>query len=310
MVAICSYQYYCIRSLLSTFYCFFIFLLAGNPAIAQEPNSHGVTASDLQEKISIDNRVYKGTSLWGYINGGADVYLEYGFLKVLVQDINRDEENYKIDIYFMEDSAAAFGIFSVSRFNCENDNPLCRHYCITPYHIQMACGNKYISIINEKGNKESIQFSKKLAEILVDKYNTGNYFLPGLFNHDELKKHQNRVKLIKGPLGLQNGFPEWSDKLENIEKKRLWIMPVKTEEGYLNLALIEFPDRQALHRFYDHNSVRSNNSGFIHIVQNNSNQIFIWELPPGKIVYLESDLSKEETEFYVNLVERFIEKDR
>ncbi len=292
-------------------YLFFVIVwIVWNPAIAQESKSDGVTASDLQEKISIDNRVYKGSSLWGYINGGADVYLEYGFIKVLVQDINKDEENYKIDIYFMEDSAAAFGIFSVSRFFCENDNPLCRHYCITPYHIQMAYGNKYISIINEKGNKESIQFSKKLAEILIDKYNTGNYFLPPLFNHDELKKHQNRVKLIKGPLGLQNGFPEWSDKLENIEKKRLWIMPVKTEEGYLNLALVEFPDRQALHRFYDHNSVRSNNSGFIHIVQNNSNQIFIWELSPGKIIYLESDLTKKETQYYVNLVEQFIEKDR
>ncbi|MCK4464178.1 MAG: hypothetical protein KAU83_00580 [Bacteroidales bacterium] len=310
MLAICSYQYYCIRSLLSTFYCFFIFLLTGNLAIAQESNSDGVTASDLQEKISINNRIYEGSSLWGYINGGADIYLEYGFDKVLVQDINRNEKNYKIDIYFMEDSTAAFGIFSVSQFLCKNDNSLCQWYCSTPYHIQMACGNKYISIINEKGSKESYQFSKKLADILIDKYNTGNYFLPGLFNHDELKKHQNQVKLIKGPLGLQNGFPEWSDKFENIEKKKLWIMPVKTEGGDLNLALVEFPDRQVLHRFYDHNNIRSNNSGFIHIVQNNSNQIFIWELPPGKIVYLESDLSKEETEYYVNLVERFTERDR
>jgi len=46
--------------------------------------------------------------------------------------------------------------------------------------------------------------------------------------------------------------------------------------------------------------------GFIPIVQNNSNQIFIWELPPGKIIYLESDLTKKETEYYVNLVENFI----
>ncbi|GAH48413.1 unnamed protein product, partial [marine sediment metagenome] len=60
------------------------------------------------------------------------------------------------------------------------------------------------------------------------------------------------------------------------------------------------------HRFYDHNNIRSNNSGFIHIVQNNSNQIFIWELPPGKIIYLESDLTKKETEKYINLVEKFI----
>jgi len=289
---------------------FYIVWIVCNSAIAQESNSDGVTASDQQEKISIDNRIYEGSSLWGYINGGADIYLEYGFDKVLVQDINRNEKNYKIDIYFMEDSAAAFGIFSVSRFLCKNDNPLCQWYCSTPYHIQMACGNKYISIINEKGSKESIQFSEKLADILIDKYNTGNYFLPGLFNHDELKKHQNQIKFTKGPLGLQNEFPEWSDKFENIEKKRLWIMPVKTEGGDLNLALVEFQNRQALHQFYDHNSVRSNNSGFIHIVQNNSNQIFIWELPPGKIIYLESDLTKKETEKYVNLVEHFIEKDR
>ncbi|RPI04869.1 MAG: hypothetical protein EHM64_08550, partial [Ignavibacteriae bacterium] len=57
--------------------------------------------------------IYSGTDLFKLIDGGADIFLEYGFKKVVVQRYSdRNENSIDIEIYEMEDSSSAYGIFS------------------------------------------------------------------------------------------------------------------------------------------------------------------------------------------------------
>ena len=59
--------------------------------------------------------VYAGESLFGFMNGGAELYLEYGFDSLAVQKITVGASEYQSIVYKMSDSAAAYGIHSVTR---------------------------------------------------------------------------------------------------------------------------------------------------------------------------------------------------
>jgi hypothetical protein len=70
----------------------------------------------LDWKSSGKDMVYDRTTLFDYLDGGAEVYLAFGYKEVLVRkfaDATRNEIN--LDIYDMGTSAEAFGLFSCDR---------------------------------------------------------------------------------------------------------------------------------------------------------------------------------------------------
>lgn len=58
---------------------------------------------------------YRADNLYNLINGGAEVYLEYGFVQVISQEYVQGEDSLILTIYEMKDPQAAFGVFSYSR---------------------------------------------------------------------------------------------------------------------------------------------------------------------------------------------------
>ena len=141
----------------------------------------GISLTDLPG-IKIENsRTFPGDALWGYIDGGADIFLEYGFDKLKTQKINFSGETFTLDIYRMKDPEAAFGIFSVSHA------PRCKsmdgypYSCIAPYQVQVVKGRYYISVINETNSEEDQNFSVKLAKILAEKCSGSDFEIPSIF---------------------------------------------------------------------------------------------------------------------------------
>jgi hypothetical protein len=57
--------------------------------------------------------VYAGDDLFIYINGGAEIYHEYGFVEVAVQRYRRGDDTIAVEIYTMKGNA--FGIYSFAR---------------------------------------------------------------------------------------------------------------------------------------------------------------------------------------------------
>jgi hypothetical protein len=63
-----------------------------------------------------DPQEFVGEDLYTYINGGAEIYQEYGFRRVVVQDYeNAAGKSVSLEIFEMETPAAAFGIFTFKR---------------------------------------------------------------------------------------------------------------------------------------------------------------------------------------------------
>ncbi|MBI3584523.1 MAG: hypothetical protein HY096_11345 [Nitrospinae bacterium] len=72
-------------------------------------------AKETQWKTEGEVRCYKGEELFNYMDGGAELYHAYGFKRACVQDYKKGENLYTMEIYEMENSLKAFGIYSLDR---------------------------------------------------------------------------------------------------------------------------------------------------------------------------------------------------
>ncbi len=58
---------------------------------------------------------YDAETLFNFIDGGAEVYLEYGFVEVISQEYARGEDSVITTVYEMKEPVGAFGVFSYNR---------------------------------------------------------------------------------------------------------------------------------------------------------------------------------------------------
>jgi len=70
---------------------------------------------EINMKRSSEIRTFENKSLWEYINGGAEIYLAYNFVKVVTADYKKGELEIVADIYQFKSRADAFGLYSVFR---------------------------------------------------------------------------------------------------------------------------------------------------------------------------------------------------
>ncbi len=210
-----------------------------------------IVAEDLPGCLITREQTFDGESLWGYIDGGADLYLEYGFTSLLVQELDYGQIHFTINIYRMKDSASAFGIYSISRFKCDKVDSISLFNCISNFQFQVAKGKYYIQIINNKGNKEAQDKSKNIAAVLLAKTNEKDIALPEIFSNELLAKEIDELKYFTGILGIQNGYPDWIDRFSDDARFSLYLLPLETEGNSLIISLIKFSDDNQAKDFFN-----------------------------------------------------------
>jgi len=63
-------------------------------------------------------RFFEGPGLFGFMNGGAELFLEYGFLQLLEQRLTYQGIPFIAEYYLMNSPQNAYGIYSVHAFKC------------------------------------------------------------------------------------------------------------------------------------------------------------------------------------------------
>ncbi|MFC2129977.1 DUF6599 family protein [Bacteroidota bacterium] len=238
-------------------FCFTIFFVFINNLFTFGKDIPVLDSSDLPG-YDIETKYYDGNSLWGYINGGADVYLEYGFEKLTLQLIYFNDQPIKVEIYRMTDDKAAFGIFSISYFKCNEISLPTKYYCINDYHIQIAKGQDYISIINETGNKETLDFCITLANKLIEKSKERDFDIPSILLNDTTKDFLSNMKYCRGPLGLQNGFSDFKEALPVNIQFNLFYLLFKCNGIDFSVVYLEFQNDNDFQKFIDTNNISFN----------------------------------------------------
>lgn len=227
-----------------------VFLLTGYSFFAQEDNNFpSLTTKDIPDGKITRTGSFRGDALWGLINGGADIYLEYGFDKLLLQEIDWRGLKFRIELYRMNNAKSAFGIFSVSRYKCNLNNTITKYICITPYQVQAAIGKFYVSISNDAGNGESQNLTTDLFKKVLTRIKEVGFDLPKTFHEGIFDSHKDRIKYLKGRLGLQNGFPAWSEMFDSYSNYEIYLMPIELEKGYFYISQIKFGSEKEKQKF-------------------------------------------------------------
>jgi hypothetical protein len=184
--------------------------------------------------------LYDGTSLYGYIDGGSTLYFEYGFDRLVVQEVAFQNEKFTVEYYRMKSCKGAFGIYSINTFQCQTADQQGMTDCENQYQFQLFAGHHYISVVNTTGTPNAQSASILLARKLKELLPAGE----GLTLPEQFVTSTNqltgKLKFIQGELGLQNGLPDWSSYFEGLKNFNLWFRQTSIEGKDFRQALITF----------------------------------------------------------------------
>lgn len=231
-----------------------LFFVAGIIYAQADSGFPALTANDIPDGKITRTSYFGGEALWGIIDGGADIYLEYGFDKLLLQEIEWKKTNFRVEFYRMIAPVSAYGIFSVSHFKCDKRDTLSKYVCITPFQVQCALGRFYVSIANDKGTKEAQLLTIKLFETILSRSKEALFEIPAKFSKPEFASQIQNLKVIKGALGFQNGFPTWLEKFEQFNNYTVYLLADDSGEDYSYSAIIKFSSNAEMKRFIAQNS--------------------------------------------------------
>ncbi len=179
------------------------------------PGQHQVeTQSLLPENGIVPNwnikdsiETYKGEDLFMYINGGADVYLEYGLEEVAtVRYLNYLNNNILVDIYKMSSIDAAYGIFTLASTSKGKPLDIGDQSLLYDYYFDLWKGPYFMRFTANKKDNGMIDTLLFFAKTIDPKISikgkkpqlTNAFLLPGF----EIRN----VKYITGIIGLNNIF--------------------------------------------------------------------------------------------------------
>jgi hypothetical protein len=187
------------------------FLLFAFPCMGQQSESVSKLLPKQGEYfnwvIKDSPEIYSGDNLYSYINGGADVYLEYGFIEVVsCKYTNYSAAGIHIEIYSMSDAAAAFGVISLSTSAKGKPLELGDNSFLYDYYLEIWKASYFIRCTASKKENGMMDTLRLFAENIVRKIE-GKGKQPALtqvFNLEEMRF--TNVKYIKGIIGLGNVF--------------------------------------------------------------------------------------------------------
>lgn len=215
---------------------------------------------------------YAGKALYGYINGGADIYHEYGFERLAVQEADLGGETFLTEVYRMSDPGGAFGIFSVSRGGCAPDDSLPRSSCVSRHAIQWAQGRYFVRVAGESGSASAQAGRLRMARALSAKIRGDSWTPPPVAA--AAGATERTLLLVRGPLGMQNGFDRWSALVEGLGSFEAVIHSHEDTAGFTAVAEFRFSNEADLASFTRALSGRGN---FVRSIRKGPSRLLILE---------------------------------
>ena len=150
-------------------------------------------------------QLYKGEDLYLYIDGGAEIYHEYGFKQVLIQDYKSAAgKSLSLEIFEMADSECAFGIYTFKSSGKGQPIAVGQDGQLEEYYLNFWKGNVLVTLTGFDSSRDVIQGLMLIAKSVDAKVKTPGRrpSLVEIFPKEWLPIL--RLKYLKGVLGLYN----------------------------------------------------------------------------------------------------------
>jgi len=216
-----------------------------------------LTGNEIPGAILVDTDSYDGEGLWGYIDGGADIFMEYGFNHLLVQKFLINDQNFKLEAYLMNTPQAAYGIYSVNILKCISQDSLNTFDCLTRYQYQAAYGKFYLSVITETDSPLAWQNTCTIAQKFNQLNPQDTFDLPTVFNAPRFEGNRDQVVFLSGLLGMQNSLFPWQELILGV-RYAMYAVILPDPDGDIFFAQISFPTPADMNNFLTHARLMSN----------------------------------------------------
>lgn len=170
-------------------------------------------------KLSSGIESYVGDDLFFLINGGADLYLEYGFVQVIRAEYSDDSENsLHIEIYEMQDRPAAYGLYSFQHMRDDQPDKIGERGQIVKNNA-LLIKDRYVIKMFARYTEESVEdLLRNTADIITARITTEDnrqLLLPYLLPVQDNDYPQ--VKFIRGSIALRNIYNFHNDDIFSID---------------------------------------------------------------------------------------------
>jgi len=140
--------------------------------------------------------------LFNYIDGGAEIFLEFGFERLLVQEYRQGDSEIVLELYQMESQESALGIYLLK---CGSETPvegIPARNSGDPTQFTILKGAAFIHINNPEGGTALLPVMADLARRLLESIPEGPpvRLLDALPEKDKVPGSE---RLVRGPFALQ-----------------------------------------------------------------------------------------------------------
>jgi hypothetical protein len=164
-------------------------------------------AAELQGwKVVSEPKVYTGDDLFDLIDGGADIYFEYGFVKVItIRYADPSQNIIQVEIYEMDDAPSAYGIFSITQQAAEWSQQYGHISTATENYISYWKSKFYVNISWSSRQHLDQPLLNNLAN-LISKKIVENGAYPAIVQTFKAEDAGRKAVYMKGNLALSNYY--------------------------------------------------------------------------------------------------------
>ena len=159
------------------------------------------------------SQIFVGENLYELIDGGAEIYYEYGFKQVIVQNYqNPDAKSINLAIYEMDNSSSAYGIYTFQSAEGE-EVEVGSEGIRSDYYLQFWKDKFFVTLIASDTEESTSRGLHTIAREVDHRIATHNQ-RPSLCNLVAIESlTPSRIVYMKGPLALSNIYDFSSDDI-------------------------------------------------------------------------------------------------
>lgn len=188
---------------------------------------------------------FEGDDLFAYIDGGAEIYHEYGFDRLRVREYGRGDERVTVELYTMADSA--YGIYSYARSASGGPVDIGAGGTLSDYYLHFWSGPHLVAVTARSGSADAQSAVLELGTLLGAGFPDSGEVPPlmALLPADRCTSGSERY--VAGPLGLNNAAPRAAALFRGFEKAA--VAHCRSGEGEEHrLAVLQWRDPDGARR--------------------------------------------------------------
>ncbi|MCG6963228.1 MAG: hypothetical protein LJE95_08190 [Acidobacteria bacterium] len=162
--------------------------------------------------------VYSASNLYGYIDGGAELFLEVGFENLHVYKLTRGSQELGVDMYRMNSPESALAIYLAK---CAPETPVAGlgfRNSGDRFQLGILRGRYFILINNFEGGESLVAPMKQVAINLAKQIPSSPHPIPVPMPQQGLVTGS--VRLVRGPFGLQPVYTLGDGDVLGLHSKR------------------------------------------------------------------------------------------